>query len=53
MTNNSKLPIEYKILLDSLNPNISIESEVKRCEQSGSLTYRPSIGIKNENENNK
>ena len=47
MQNNSKLPIEYKIILDSLNPLTEKDSEAKRALHFNDLSYKPSVGPNN------
>jgi hypothetical protein len=47
MQNNSKLPIEYRISLDSLNPSIVKANEAKRSLHYNDLSYKPSVGPNN------
>ena len=47
MQNNSKLPIEYKISLDSLNTSITKDIEAKRTLHFNDLSYKPSVGPNN------
>jgi hypothetical protein len=47
MQNNSKLPIEFKITLDSFNPLLVKENETKRALHFNDLSYKPSIGPNN------
>ena len=47
MQNNSKLPIEYRISLDSLNSSIIKTNETKRTLHYNDLSYKPSVGPNN------
>jgi hypothetical protein len=45
MKNNSNIPIEFKVSLDSSNDELRKESELKRFLNANDTKYKPVIGI--------
>ena len=45
MKNNSNIPIEFKVSLDSSNDELRKEGELKRFLNANDTKYKPVIGI--------
>ena len=47
MKNNSNIPIEFKVTLDSLNEKARKENELKRYLNTTNTRFKPAIGPNN------